>query len=216
MISSRTLNHTISKNKNRSVHNAVIMRETTANRRFGNNDVQQEFIAKSKFTIDRNNTLIFYNLNEDFFDQNLTSMPIIEFKINTKLNSNITVDLKTYILKKLEYINGYKTETIEINGIDIESLISYKIYGDGKTEYIDEFYNDDTVISSLYKKYLFTNKEKNALYFFPDFTTDGKMPIINEYLKQAFRVAKVYYEIPEIVKPVSSRGGGKRILKKYK
>ena len=217
MISSRILNHIIGKNKKRSIHNAVNMRETTANRSFNNTTVQQEFIAKSKFTIDRrDNTLIFYNLNEDFFDQNLTSMPIIEFKINTKLNPNITVDVKTYILKNLEHINGYKNDTIVINGRDIESLISYKIYGDGKTEYKHEFFNDDTVISSLYKKYLFTNLEKNVLYFFPDFTTDGNMPIINENLKQTFGVANVYYEIPEIVEHVSSRGGGKRILKKYK
>ena len=221
MISSRTLNPAINKNKNKnkngSIYNALSKRETTSNRRFGNKDVKQEFIAKSKFTIDRmDNTLIFYNLNEDFFDQNLTGMPIIEFKINTKLNPNITVDVKTYILKNLEHINGYKNDTIVINGRDIESLISYKIYGDGKTEYIDEFYNDDTVISSLYKKYLFTNLEKNVLYFFPDFTTDGNMPIINEYLKQTFGVAKVYYDMSEIVEPVSSRGGGKRILKKYK
>ena len=143
MISNTTLNHTISKNKKGSIYNALSKRETTANRRFGNKDVRQEFIAKSKFTIYRDNTLIFYSLNKDFFDQKLKDIPLIEF------NTNKTLNVKTYIIKKLENINGYETETIEINGKNIESLISYKIYGDGKTEYRDEYFNDDTVISSL-------------------------------------------------------------------
>ena len=201
----------------KSIMNTLSKRETTSNRRFGHKDVQQEFIAKSKFTIDRrDNTLIFYSLNEDFFDQNLTGMPLIKFEINTELNPNKTLDVKTYILKNLEYINGYENDTIVINGRDIESLISYKIHGVGRKEYDDEYRNDDITISSLYRQYLFTNEHGNVLYFFPDFTTDGNMPIINEYLKQTFGVAKVYYDMPEIVKPVSSRGGGKRILKKYK
>ena len=70
MISNTTLNHTISKNKKGSIYNALSKRETTANRRFGNKDVRQEFIAKSKFTIYRDNTLIFYSLNKDFLIKN--------------------------------------------------------------------------------------------------------------------------------------------------
>ena len=201
--------------KNNGIHRALVLRETTANKRFGNKAVQQEFISNLKFTINiHDNALIFDKLNKkDLFDKNLKNLPLIKFYIE-----NDSLNIQKYVIKSLEHIYGYEMQTIfDINGENITELVLYKIYADGRIEYFNEDVNDDTVISSIDAKYLFTNNEKNVLYFFPNL--EENIENIKEKLIKAFSVQKVDFIIPEehsSSSNSSSRGGGKRKLKKYK
>jgi hypothetical protein len=63
-----------------SLFKSILNRETNANRSFAIKSVIETFKNKSKFTINNKNTLVFYRLPADFFNQELKKMPLIKGK----------------------------------------------------------------------------------------------------------------------------------------
>ena len=171
---------------------------------------RKHFVDNIKLTI-KDNKIIFYKLfntdgnnlknkeGEYYFDfdddyKKFKDIKIVVFDVDKFKHLNIKLYNKIYIDINNAQIVNYDEE-------DKEGITSTIIANDILRV------KDTISISSDKYKYLFTNKNKDILYYFSSFDS-----IIFSELKKYFGVDSIDFKIKE--EKIS--GGGKRILKTYK
>jgi hypothetical protein len=173
-------------------------------------------INKFKLTITPQNNILFYKLfntdgynlkdknDEYYFDfdgdkKNFKNIDLVVFDVDDK--NDLTIKMFNDI--DIEINDAQIEDAVIIDDKYIEELVTSSITA---KNILNE--NDIINISSVKYRFLFTNKNKNILYYFAT-NDNAKIDIIKSKLEKAFGVNSIIFIIKEKI------SGGKRLLKKY-
>ena len=199
--------------KSKTINPKIILKNKLKLTIKDNKIIFTKLINTSGYQLSKKNGDYYFDFNDD--PKKLKNIKIVVFNIdeNKELTINIYKDISIYSY------NAQREESVEIDSDDIQyELLTTEMTATN----INKDTDDSITISSARYRFLFTNDDKNILYYFAT-NNKIKFPLILLQLKKIFGVNSIDFFIDEKKSNSSSRsrsrsggeGGIKKQMKKY-
>ena len=192
--------------KSRSINPKIILKNKLKLTIKDNKIVFTKLVNTSGYQLSNKNGDYYFDFDDD--PKKLKKIKIVVFDIDqlNKLTINIYKDISIYTYK------AQREESVEIESDNIiHDLLTTEITATNISNK-----DDNITISSARYRFLFTNDDKNILYYFAT-NNKIKFPLILSQLKNLFGVNSIDFFIDEKKPNSNSRSGGnkKKQMKKY-